>query len=78
MYKLKTLQHYSTYMHTFIYIRHYYSSLLSTHLPFFLAGWLVPTLPIRHSTILQIGVMDVAYMTALSWGNLKEGWREPA
>jgi hypothetical protein len=23
--------------------QHYYSSLLSTHLPFFLAGWLTPT-----------------------------------
>jgi hypothetical protein len=43
---------------------HYYASLLSRHLPFFLVSWLIPTLPVRHSTILQIAVMDVAYMTA--------------
>ncbi len=28
--------------------QYYYSSLLSTHLPSFLAGWLIQTLPVGH------------------------------
>ncbi len=33
---------------------HYYSSLLSTRLSFFLAGWLIPILPVGHSNIRQV------------------------
>ncbi len=33
--------------------QHYYSSLLSTHLPFFLAGWLIPTLPVGYNNTLS-------------------------
>ncbi len=36
-------------MDIFTSLRHYYSSLLSTLLPFFLAGWLNQTLPVWHS-----------------------------
>jgi hypothetical protein len=39
---------------THVYTSHYYSSLLSTHLPFFLAGWLIPTLPVGHTTTVLV------------------------
>jgi hypothetical protein len=42
-------RHMCTHVHTSH--RHYYSSLLSTRLPFFLAGWLTPTHRVGHNNL---------------------------
>ncbi len=46
-----------THMCTYVYTshQHYCSSLLSTHLPFFLAGWLIQVLPVWHNTYFLYG-----------------------
>jgi hypothetical protein len=48
--------------HVYTSHRHYYSPLLSTHLPF-LAGWLIPTLPVRYTDLSDNELITIRYRT---------------
>ncbi len=52
--------------HVYTSHRHYYSSLLSTHLPFFLAGWLNPTLPDPSQHTKAFGFEKVELITIIN------------